>query len=118
MDSHRSWFPVILTGLSIALAAMIFAVYQPGEETAEPMVAEMPAPTGDEYQAAIGDIFGPQATQSVQAKLEALTEMRVPAEYLTLHLQLVFVMNDYVAGNIEEGDARLNALRGTNSWLP
>lgn len=121
MESHRSWFPVILTGLSVALGVLIFAVYEPRNEPVQTSTtAEAPATalTADEYQSAIVVALGGDAKANAAGTRDILKKMHVPAEYLSLHLQLVFVYNDYVDGNVAEGDARMEALRAANSWLP
>lgn len=120
MESHRSWFPVILTGLSVALGVLIFAAYEPGERATETSTLQVPttAPTADEYQSAITAALSDEAHANAAATREVLKKMQVPAEYLALHLQLVFAYNDYVDGNVAEGDARMEALRVANTWLP
>lgn len=117
-DSHRSWFPLILTGLSLGLAALIFAVYEPREvaSSQQPVVSQ--APTAEQYQAAVNAVFSTyEANGDTQAAYDALVAIRVPVEFLDVHLALVYALNDLQAGQSAEGQARLDAIRAVNSWL-
>lgn len=125
MASHRSWFPVILTGLSVALAVLIAAVYEPGSAPVQPSSTRPEseqvdisgaAPTEEQYQAAVNAVMDAhRQNRDVDASYNALVAIRVPVTYLDLHLQLVYLLNDMQQG-LAVTD-HVQTLIGQYDWL-
>ncbi len=124
MDRH--WFPAILLGFSVALALVFTLVLSPqGRELLErtPDVRELMTPEQvvDQvtYTAAITSLLETYTVESVaEDTYNALVAVRVPADMLTLHYELVIAFGKLVQGNQSEGLARLAALKAQYSWLP
>lgn len=118
--THRSWFPFILIGLSLALAVIIAAVYkQNPAPVAEDDAVVLIAPTAEQYEAGVRAVLAGLAdTSDVGVAYDALVAMRVPSvDYQASHLELVLALAQLKSGNIEEGQARLDIARANYSWL-
>lgn len=120
--SHRSWFPSILIGLSLALAVLIAAAYKP-EPASDVSVNNdepaMTAPSADEYEAGVRAVLASYAsTSDASAAYDALVAMRVPSlDYQSAHLELVIAFAQMKAGNSDEGQARLDLATTAYPWL-
>lgn len=135
--SHRSWFPYILTGLSLALAAVLFVAYEPsGTSSTQSASYDAPvdgraltapdertdapdiAPSGTEYQAAVRGILSSyDATGDADAAWDTLIALWVPTEYKAVDVELVIAFAKLAAGDAEDGAMRLAAVRSANSWM-
>lgn len=118
--SHRSWFPFILIGLSLALAVIIAAVYKPSPTSvAQEDAVTLTAPTASEYEAGVRAVFASFAlTEDADAAYDALVAMRVPSvDYQAVHLELVLALAQLKTGNTDEGQARLDIARTNYPWL-
>lgn len=122
MDSHRSWFPYILIGLSLALMALIAVTYDRkegiGGEEGEGGVG-MTVPTTAEYEAAMQGILAAYDVDgNAQKAYDALVATTVPTvSYQAVHLELVIALAQIAGGNTEEGTARFDLARVSHVWL-
>lgn len=121
--SHRSWFPYILIGLSLALFAIIFAVRNNVNQYSAPTSADIKiavvVPTSEEYEAGVKTILSTYDTdQNASTAYNALIKAVVPqVSYQTAHLDLVIAFAQLQAGQTAEGNTRLNLARATYAWL-
>lgn len=124
--SHRSWFPFILMGLSLALLAIIFVVRHNNDQAAKLKAvtdAELQAaanvPTNAEYEAALKSVLvAYDADQNASVAYTSLIAMTVPqVSYQTAHLDLVIAFAQLQAGQAAEGKTRLDLARSTYAWL-
>jgi hypothetical protein len=123
MDRH--WFPAILLGFSVALALVFAAVLSPqGQELLEnnPDVREITSPvmpvSEDAYVGAVTSLLTIYAEdQDSQATYDALISVRVPANMLNLHYELVIAFGKLASGDEADGLARLAALKAQYPWL-
>jgi len=124
--SHRSWFPFILIGLSLALLAIIFVVRTNSNQAAKLKAvtdAEQQAaanvPTNDEYETGVKAVLAIfDADQNASTAYTALIAMTVPqVSYQAAHLDLVIAFAQIQAGQATEGQTRLNLARSTYAWL-
>lgn len=118
--THRSWFPTILTGLSLALLAIIVVVYkdEAPQAAVTPAFITATAPTSTEYETAAKTVVQNYvAGGNAATAYNALVALTVPAEYQDAHLALVFAFADLRAGKLEEGTARLDVARTAYPWL-
>jgi hypothetical protein len=119
---HRSWFPYILIGLSVALFVIIFAV-RSNVDTSSKQDAATPAtvvvPTNAEYEAGVKAILSAySADQNASTAYAALIKAVVPqVSYQTAHLDLVIAFAQLQAGQAVEGKTRLDLARATYAWL-
>lgn len=112
---HRTWFPFILVGLTFALLLAVGAWVQ--HEGGEVEVS-LEAPSDPEYMAELTTVLTTYDTDDdVQAAYDELLDMRVPAGYKELHLELVIAFGKLLGGD-EEGASRLETVRSMYSWLP
>ena len=124
MDRH--WFPAILLGFSVALALVFAVILSPqGQELLEknPDVREVTRPmtqvNEEVYKGAITSLLEDYATQQdPEATYNALIALRVPADMLNLHYELVIGFGKIVSGDAADGEARLAALKAQYTWLP
>ncbi len=124
--SHRSWFPFILMGLSLALLAIIFVVRSNNDQAAKIKAvtdAESQAaaniPTSAEYEAGVKAVLTTyDADQNASAAYASLIAMTVPqVSYQAAHLDLVIAFAQLQAGQAAEGKTRLDLARSTYFWL-
>ncbi len=123
MDRH--WFPAILLGFSVALALVFAAVLSPqGQELLENNrdVREITSPvmpvSEDAYVGAVTSLLTIYAEdQDSQATYDALISVRVPANMLNLHYELVIAFGKLASGDEADGLARLAALKAQYPWL-
>jgi len=124
MDRH--WFPAILLGASIMLALVFAVVLSPqGQELLErnPDVREVTAPqtpvNEDMYRGAVVSLLQAYvAGEDAEATYNALIALRVPADMLNVHYELVIAMGKVMSGDQADADARFAALKAQYSWLP
>lgn len=106
MIHHRTWFPLIVVGLTVLLAGVIISLFKdealtPSQESAVTSVeyqANVHAITGslrDEISAASNDEL---RAALLEEKRSALIELLVPSEYKDLHLELVIVLSQMIDG--------------------
>ncbi len=70
------------------------------------------------YQSAVTNILTAYKTdKDVEAAYNALILLRVPTSFQQVHFDLVVALGKLMAGETEEGEARLNALKAQNTWL-
>ncbi len=120
---HRSWFPAIVIGLSLALALFFVGVvkHRGGESffvPRAPLPAEAPAITEEGYRTGVNTVLETYtAKKDAKAAYNALILLRVPAADQTVHFDLVVAFGKLSSGQKEEGEARLAALKAQNDWL-
>ncbi len=129
MLHHRSWFPFILIGLSLALGVIIAAVYAPLAPINGGTIGENETPsidgggtgvvTAEEYEAGVRAVLSTYAAGAdAGAAYDALVAMRVPTvEYQAAHLELVIAFAQLKSGNTDEGQARLDLAMTAYPWL-
>jgi len=117
LQPPHSWFPFILVALSVTLLLVIVVWVQPSSSG---IVIQVQDPvTEEEYQEALLSILQNYSDGGGSAKIyEELIDMKVPASYKDLHLELVIAFGFLKSGDIPEGEARLDLLRETYDWLP
>ncbi len=127
--THRSWFPLILTGLSLSLLACLTLVYRPndepkqgrpiagGNETSSTATGAV-APSSTEYETAVRNVVASyDATGDASAAYSVLVALRVPAAYQAAHLDLVIAFAQLQSGKRDDGTARLAGVRAAYAWL-
>lgn len=115
--SHRTWFPFILVGLTLALGAGVWAWQSNDATPSQPDVA-VEAPTSVEYQAEVIAIVQSYLDDAdEQAAYEALLDVWVPTDAKEVHLDLVIAFGKLVAGD-ESGAELLETVRSVHDWLP
>ncbi len=121
-ESQRNWFPMILGGLSVLLAAIFYARFAGVPQVfSEPRVSKTvttPAVTSEGYQSAVNAIFATYAaTDDAQAAYDALIVLHVPGTMQQFHIDCIIALGKIVSGDDADGAARLDALRAQHSWL-
>lgn len=121
---HRTWFPFIMAGASILLLVVFIVIAEPAEEREDEssqaaFVEEgVKAPTDEEYKAEVVTIMESYgAHQTAGQTYEELLQVRVPAAFREVHLELVYAFADLQSGNTVEGSARLDLLTQQLDWL-
>lgn len=124
MTTHRSWFPFILIGLTLALVAVIAVLYRPYalQEQRSAEVVRVAPPTPAAYEAAVSTIvttyFASSSSDASKTAYDALVAMRVPsADYQDVHIALVIAFGQLVAGEERGGHARLGDIIQTYPWV-
>lgn len=121
MTTHRSWFPFILVGLSAALLAVILVAYRPNDSRVENDTPTVTFLTVDEYRVAartiVSNYFASSDSDADKIAYDALLALRVPVEYKDVHIQLVLVFGQLVAGEDTAGQARLIDLQKVYPWV-
>jgi len=115
---HRNWFPFILVGLTLALAAGVWA-WQASDVPSSRVQTEdvHEAPTSEEYQQEVARIVTQyEQGGDVQVAYDALVEVWVPTEAKAVHLDLVIAFGKLLAGD-ETGQALLDSIMTDNAWL-
>jgi len=115
---HRTWFPFILVGLTLALTAVIFAWQEQDVTPARVQTQEVhEVPTSQEYQQEVVSILAQyQQDGDAQWAYGALVETWVPTDAKAVHLDLVIAFGKLVAGD-EVGRELLDSIRASNAWL-
>ena len=120
----RHWFPVIAGGVTLALLLSVAAVYvyrsqNPTSIPAETADASPPAQTEEEYQSAVRSILATyESERNAEAAYDTLLYVaRIPGSMKDVHIGLVGAFGKLAAGNKEDGERRLEALRIQYSWL-
>lgn len=120
----RHWFPVIAGGVTLALVLAVAVVYTNRAEKsdripAETIDASAPAQTEEEYEQAVRTVLGAYAqdadADAAYDKLLYIT--RIPAGMKDVHIGLVGAFGKLAAGDREDGNLRLDALKAQYSWL-
>ena len=117
---HRTWFPFILVGLTVALAAIIWAwpfssEQNVGQSSPE---QEISTPTYVEYQSQVIAILEAYLeTDDEQSAYTALLDVWVPVEAKEVHLDLVVAFGKLAAGD-ENGAELVDQVRASHLWLP
>ncbi len=124
MTTHRSWFPFILIGLTLALVAVISVLYRPYtlQEQRSAEVVHVAPPTPAAYEAAVSTIvttyFASSSSDASKTAYDALIAMRVPSvDYQDVHIALVIAFGQLVAGEDEAGNARLFDVMKAYPWI-
>ena len=124
-SSQRNWFPVIVAGLTVILAAFFYGKYHPGgiSATVAPLVTSSsstePAPTDASYQSAVTTIMTTyKADKKAQSAYDALVLLHVPSSMQQLHIDLIIALGKILHGDVDDGTTRLASLRTQYSWLP
>jgi len=124
MQEHRTWFPLILIGLTIVLFAVIATQYQKDdigsiEDITESVQIDLPRVTEEGYKSEIVTILNDfSVSHDANSAYELLLNTRVPAEFKDVHLEIVMIMNAFKSGKTTEGESRLDMLRVDETWLP
>lgn len=120
----RHWFPVIAGGVTMALVLAVAVVYiqgpqQPPSIPAETVDALPPAQSEEEYQSAVRSILATYATKNDadEAYDMLLYITRIPGSMKDVHIGLVGAFGKLAAGEREDGERRIEALRIQYSWL-
>ena len=134
MCRHRTFFPVVVVGLTITLLAVI-VLFGGNNDFRSQSKSEPVAPTAYEYEnfarALIArlesdlsaDVQAQQKRERVISAQESLLAMYVPVSRKDAHLELVialsFLSQGYLGDDVKlsEGNARLNNLRSRYEWL-
>ena len=126
MESQRSWFPFILAGVTVIMTAAFIVVdggkigsvsFSSADDETERIAA--PSVTEESYTAAVTAVLSTYATdRSAPDTYGALILLRVPPTMQQLHFDLVVAFGQLSAGNAQDGEARLAALKAQYSWLP
>lgn len=118
---QRSWFPFILVGLTMALAAGVWA-WQAGE-SGRPSVDQVNesshiAPTSILYKRVVYQVVSTYLEDGdAERAYETLIDLWVPADDKSVHLDLVIVFGKLADGDVSAQEA-LDTIRSSNSWLP
>lgn len=126
-QTHKTYFPFILVGLSILLATVLYATYS-GNRSANSVGADhgigltttsIVAPTHDQYVASVAPILNDYLVdQDANRAYTRLAEITVPVADLSTHLELVIIFGKFQSSEATEASARYQALKQTISWLP
>lgn len=123
LHEHRTWFPYILIGLSVALALVVAVWFQPSDEVAQQndqrVAQELPdVISEEEYRVMVNAILQEyQATSDARGAYQSLLDIVIPSAYKEVHLELVIIMGKFDAEKAEEAQARYDLLRQQNDWL-
>lgn len=124
-SSQRHWFPVIVAGLTVLLALVVFASRQQVDFsdvasvfTKKEPVEVLPAVTEADYQSAVLSIMATYRTdKNAQAAYDALIVLHVPASMQRFHIDAIIAFGKLVGKDAADGQARLNALAAQYSWF-
>lgn len=123
MHQHRTWFPFILTGLTLALGLFLYLeVYQkPVPEQLTPVIVEsgLITVTEEGYKEEVaGVLAGFSKGESASSAYNRLIDIRTPNEFKSLHLELVIAFGELKEGKKDSAEARLQTVRRQYPWLP
>jgi len=120
----RHWFPVIAGGVTLALLLSVAVVYthrsqNPTRIPAETADASQPAQTEEEYQSAVRSVLSAYKNDNdADAAYDTLLYIaRIPGSMKDVHIGLVGAFGKLAAGDKEDGERRLEAIRIQYSWL-
>ncbi|MDP2631855.1 MAG: hypothetical protein Q8P30_03770 [Candidatus Uhrbacteria bacterium] len=118
---HRTWFPFILVGLTVAL--LLFVVIWVNEKSEDTYTDDQPEVveviSAEEYQQEMNSVFTEfLSSKNVNLAYDQLLDIRVPSRYKDVHLELVIILAKYRAGDVEEAIGRYDALKAQINWLP
>lgn len=133
MFHRQSWFPALVTVLTVALAVIIIALFR-GRVPTTATTAISPV-TEAQYQSNVKQIVGTLPAQLTAAASDdarvtllsndrdALLNLTVPADQRDLHLNMVMTINAWIAGY--QGDAvklaaaqtAWNQIVQENAWI-
>lgn len=114
---HRTWFPFILAGLTLALALVILANVNDGLISNDALIKRV-APTNEEYQIALSSICAEFASQDdARAIYESLLKMVVPTDFKDAHLALVLLFGNATGDVSLDVSAELATLQERFPWL-
>ncbi len=124
MDRH--WFPAILLGCSVLLALTFAVVLSPEGQNLfnkrlDVRQVSTPATLIDTqtYRSAVTSLLEDyRINLDAEATYNALIAVRVPADSMNLHYELVIALAKIMSGQDEDGQARLSALKAQYPWLP
>lgn len=114
---RRSWFPSILSGLTLVLIVLFALVMQKRElspksdKGAAPSSSHVQAPTLESYDTALNGVLASyKEKKDARKTYEALILMTVPAERREKHLDLVIAFGR-LAERAEDGQTRFELLK-------
>ncbi len=133
----RTWFPLILFGLTLMLGLLVVFSIFPKLFTEQTNTVEIETPVdAEEYENQVHDIVmsfsellketdtDAEKIKLAQAAQNDLLALLVPAKYKDLHLELVVSMNLIAQGyqledesRVAEGERRLEAMIEKFKWL-
>jgi predicted anti-sigma-YlaC factor YlaD len=124
-SSQRHWFPVIVAGLTVLLALVVYASRQQFDFSTvtsvfskHEAVEAPPAVTEADYQSAVTSIMSTYRTdKNAQAAYDALVVLHVPASMQQFHIDVIIAFGKLAGKNAADGQARLNALAAQYSWF-
>lgn len=115
---HRSLFPFILTGLTIALVVLMYYAFTDQQPSREPVVEEPTPVSAQDYESelrALTQTFiqaypkeqeEPAKMVLIERTLQELLSLRVPSEKKELHFSLVVELNKLMqAHKLQNGKA-------------
>lgn len=126
-SSQRNWFPVIVGGLTIALAIAFYAKFRPGDfsgwmdRDTDSRPAAVSVVTEAGYQAAVTSIFATYDTnQNPNEAYNALIALHVPGSMQQFHIDCIIALGKLAEGssaNVDDAMARFNALHAQYPWF-
>ena len=126
-SSQRNWFPVIVGGLTIALAIAFYAKFRPGDFSAwmqrdvDSQSTAAPAVTEDGYKTAVTSIFATyDVNQNPTEAYNALIALHVPGSMQQFHIDCIIALGKLVEGSgasTDDAMARFAALHAQYSWF-
>ena len=135
-EHHKSFFPFILIGLTLALMVfMVFAFSKNPEPITEPATQTDPVVTDEDYRKEIKTVISDYEQRSSQAEtdlqhlvvvedaLENVLAIKVSAGYRDIHLEIATSLFQIASGlrgeegTIESGQSRLETIFVQNPWL-
>ncbi len=114
---HRTWFPFILIGLTLALVLGVL-VWMQSSSGGNVKSLQVFAPSEEDYQTEIIALLSEFETSGdAQYAYEKLLDIRVPAEYKVFHFDLALLL--FHASTDDELDisSDLDTLRTQNNWI-
>ena len=128
-ETHRTWVPFILVGITILILAAFFAW---GESAGVPNSGGMsgigvesvtnpqeiiPGPTVEEYTVEMQQLLSIYDRNGDAGQMyESLLHVTVPAERREQHIEFIVAFGELRSGNEAAGNARLDLIRSELGW--
>jgi len=111
--SHRTWFPYILIGLTIALLLIVVAILGRG-----PHEEIIPALQEHEYIEVVGTILDTyKADSDAHKAYESLLALKIEEGQREVHLDLVLMFGKLLNGELDSIDEYIVQLDEKYTWL-
>lgn len=122
--SGRNWFPVIVAGFTVVLAAICYAVIFSSASQSENAVYQssspvVPAVTEERYRFAVTAVIDEYRAGSIDAQgaYDALIVLHVPASLQAFHIDCIIAFGKLIEGKNDEATARFSAVRAQYPWF-